>query len=79
MFNIALAWKFTHSLTHHSHALSLMLGRFQTNNTQPCSHRLLKNFSLTHLRVMLSYMHSYLKLLMVNIKNRKKLQLIQTI
>ena len=67
-----------HSL-HHSRALSLMLDRFQTNNTLTCSQGLLYNFSLTHLRVFFSYMYSYLTLLMANIKNRKKLPLIQTI
>ena len=64
---------------HHSRALSLMLDRFQTNNTLSGSQGVLYNFSLTHLRVMLSYMYSYLTLLMANIKNRKKLPLIQTI
>ena len=68
-----------HSL-HHSHALSLMLDRFQTNNMLTCSHQLLYNNLAWHTYVSCWVTCTfYLTLLMANIKNRKKLQLIQTI
>ena len=84
-FNIELDWKFTRSLT-----TSLACSkrpkpyRGQVSDKADLFSRTFIGLKLDahtffHLRVVLRYMHSYLTLLMANIKNLKKLQLIQTI